>query len=128
MNKLDPVWNIFLGYLILIFFILLAGGLSAQTKFCKQEICVVEFNADWNKDNSVRWLDSLENCGITRVSIDENKITQQQKEDFGIVVVPTIIVFNGEEVKRFQACLRFKMGATREEVQATIDEIIMNKF
>jgi len=57
-----------------------------------------------------------------------NKITQQQKEDFGIVVVPTIIVFNGEEIKRFQACLRFKMGATREEIQATIDEIIMNKF
>ena len=128
MNKLDPVWKIFLSYLLLIFFILIAGSLSAQTKFCKQEICVVEFNADWNKDNSVRWLDSLENCGVTRVSIDKNKITQQQKEDFGIVVLPTIIVFNGKEVKRFQACLRFKMGATREEVQATIDEIIMNKF
>ena len=128
MNKLDPVWNIFLTFLLIIYFIILASSLSAQTKFCKQEICVVEFNADWNKENSVSWLDSLEDCGITRVSIDENKITQQQKEDFGIVVVPTIIVFNGEEVKRFQACLRFKMGATREEVQATVDEIIMNKF
>ena len=128
MNKLDPVWKIFLSYLLLIFFILLSSSLSAQTKFCKQEICVVEFNADWNKKNSVTWLDSLEDCGVIRVSIDENKITQQQKEDFGIVVVPTIIVFNGKEVKRFQACLRFKMGATREEVQATIDEIIMNKF
>ena len=128
MNKLDPVWNIFLTFLLIIYFIILASSLSAQTKFCKQEICVVEFNADWNKKNSVTWLDSLEDCGVIRVSIDENKITQQQKEDFGIVVVPTIIVFNGIEVKRFQACLRFKMGATREEVQATIDEIIMNKF
>ena len=128
MNRLNPVWNILCGYLLLIFFILVAGSLSAQTKFCKQEICVVEFNADWNKDNSVRWLDSLEDCGVTRVDIGENKITQQQKEDFGIVVVPTIIVFNGKEVKRFQGCLRFKMGATREEVQATVDEIIMNKF
>ena len=109
---------------LLIFFILLAGSLSAQTKFCKQEICVVEFNADWNKDNSVRWLDSLEDCGVTRVDIGENKITQQQKEDFGIVVVPTIIVFNGKEVKRFQACLRFKMGATRKEVQHVVDEIL----
>ena len=113
---------------LLIFFILIVGSLSAQTKFCKQEICVVEFNADWNKDNSVRWLDSLEDCGVIRVDIGENKITQQQKEDFGIVVVPTIIVFNGKEVKRFQGCLRFKMGATREEVQAAVDGIIMNKF
>jgi len=125
---MKETWKIFGTYLLILFFILVCNNAFSQTKFCKQEICVVEFNADWNKDNSVRWLDSLEDCGVTRISIDENKITQQQKEDFGIVVVPTIIVFNGKEVKRFQACLRFKMGATREEVQATIDEIIMNKF
>jgi len=125
---MKETWKIFGTYLLILFFILVCNNAFGQFKFCEQEICVVEFNADWNKDNSVRWLDSLEDCGITRVSIDENKITQQQKEDFGIVVVPTIIVFNGKEVKRFQACLRFKMGATREEVQATIDEIIMNKF
>ena len=125
---MKETWKIFGTYLLVLFFILVCNNAFSQTKFCKQEICVVEFNADWNKKNSVTWLDSLEDCGVIRVSIDENKITQQQKEDFGIVVVPTIIVFNGEEVKRFQACLRFKMGATREEIQATVDEIIMNKF
>ena len=125
---MKETWKIFGTYLLVLFFILVCNNAFSQTKFCKQEICVVEFNADWNKENSVEWLDDLKDCGITRISIDENKITKQQKEDFGIVVVPTIIVFNGEEVKRFQACLRFKMGATREEVQATIDEIIMNKF
>ena len=125
---MKETWKIFGTYLLVLFFILVCNNAFSQTKFCKQEICVVEFNADWNKANSVEWLDDLKDCGITRISIDENKITQQQKEDFGIVVVPTIIVFNGKEVKRFQACLRFKMGATREEVQATIDEIIMNKF
>ena len=125
---MKETWKIFGTYLLILFFILVCNNAFSQTKFCKQEICVVEFNADWNKENSVDWLDDLKDCGITRISIDENKITKQQKEDFGIVVVPTIIVFNGEEVKRFQACLRFKMGATREEVQATIDEIIMNKF
>ena len=125
---MKETWKIFGTYLLVLFFILVCNNAFSQTKFCKQEICVVEFNADWNKENSVDWLDDLKDCGITRISIDENKITQQQKEDFGIVVVPTIIVFNGKEVKRFQACLRFKMGATREEVQATIDEIIMNKF
>ena len=123
MKKLDPVWNIFCAYLLLIFFILLAGSLSAQSP-CKEDICVVEFNAGWNEANKVDYLDELKDCGIKRISIDKG---DWQKE-YGIVVVPTIIVFNGEEVKRFQACLRFKMGATREEVQATVDEIIMNKF
>ena len=125
---MKETWKIFGTYLLILFFILVCNNSFGQTKFCKQEVCVVEFNADWNKDNSVKWLGDLKDCGIIRISIDENKITQQQKEDFGIVVVPTIIVFNGKEVKRFQACLRFKMGATREEVQATVDEIIMNKF
>jgi len=124
MNKLDPVWNIFLTFLLIIYFILLASNLPAQTKFCKQEICVVEFNAGWNEVNSVNYLDKLTDCGVRKILIDKG---DWQKE-YGIVVVPTIIVFNGKEVKRFQACLRFKMGATQEEVQAVIDEILMNKF
>jgi len=123
MNKSDLIWNIFLGYFLLIFFILLAGGLSAQSP-CKEDICVVEFNAGWNEANSVDYLDELTDCGIKRISIDKG----DWQKKYGIVVVPTIIVFNGEEIKRFQACLRFKMGATREEIQATVDEIIMNKF
>ena len=123
MNKSDPVWKIFLSYLLLIFFILIAGGLSAQSP-CKENICVVEFNAGWNEANSVNYLNELTDCGIKRISIDKG----DWQEKYKIVVVPTIIVFNGEEVKRFQACLRFKMGATREEVQATVNEIIMNKF
>jgi len=45
-----------------------------------------------------------------------------------ITVVPTIIVFNGKEVERFLSCLKFKMGAKLEDVQATIDEINMKKF
>jgi hypothetical protein len=122
------IWKIFGTYLLILFFILIYSNAFSQTKFCEQKICVVEFNADWNKANSVDWLDDLKDCGVTRINIDENKITQQQKEDFGIIVVPTIIVFNGKEVKRFQACLRFKMGATRKEVQAIIDETIMDKL
>ena len=46
-----------------------------------------------------------------------------------IAIVPTIIVFDdGEEVKRFQADLSFKMAATREEIQEYIDELIISKF
>ena len=124
MKRIDCVWDIFLGYIILIFFILLAGGLSAQTKFCEEDICVVEFNAGWNESNSANYLNKLTDCGIKRVLIDKS---DYQKE-IGIVVVPTIIVFNGKEIKRFQADLSFKMLATREEVQEVVDEIIMSDF
>ena len=123
MKRIDCVWNIFLGYFILIFFILLAGSLSAQSP-CKEDICVVEFNAGWNESNSANYLDKLTDCGIKRILIDKG---DWQKE-YGIVVVPTIIVFNGKEVKRFQADLSFKMLATREEVQEVVDEIIMSDF
>tara|TARA_R110002020_G_scaffold425708_1_gene635140 strand:+ start:144 stop:515 length:372 start_codon:yes stop_codon:yes gene_type:complete len=123
MKNLDPVWNIFCAYLFLIFFILLAGGISAQTP-CEDEICVVEFNAGWNESNGVNYLNKLTDCGVKKISIDEGT---WQKE-YGIVVVPTIIVFNGKEVKRFQADLSFKMSATREEIQEVVDEIIMSDF
>ena len=35
---------------------------------------------------------------------------------------------DGEEVKRFQADLSFKMVATRKDIQEYIDELIMSKF
>ena len=123
MKNLDPVWNIFLSYLLLIFFILLANGSYAQSP-CKEDICVVEFNAGWNESNGVEYLNKLTDCGVKKISIDEGT---WQKE-YGIIVVPTIIVFNGEEVKRFQADLSFKMLATREEIQEVVDEIIMSDF
>ena len=123
MKKIDCVWNIFLGYFILIFFILLAGSLSAQSP-CKEDICVVEFNAGWNESNSANYLDKLTDCGVKRILIDKG----DWQKKYGIIVVPTIIVFNGEEVKRFQADLSFKMLATREEVQEVVDEIIMSDF
>ena len=123
MKKIDCVWNIFLGYLILIFFILLAGSLSAQSP-CKDEVCVVEFNAGWNEANSAKYLEKLTDCGTKRILIDKG----DWQKKYGIIVVPTIIVFNGEEVKRWQADLSFKMLATREEIQEVVDEIIMSDF
>ena len=123
MKNIDPVWNIFLTFLLIMYFILLASSLSAQT-LCKEDICVVEFNAGWNESNGVDYLDKLTDCGVKRILIDKG---DWQKE-YGIVVVPTIIVFNSKEVKRFQADLSFKMLATREDVQEAIDEIIMSDF
>ena len=124
MNKIDITWKIFVSYMLVLFFMLLASGAVAQTSPCDEEICVVEFNAGWNSANSVDYLSILTDFGIKKISIDDGT---WQKE-YGIVVVPTIIVFNGKEVKRFQADLSFKLLATREDVQEVIDEIIMSDF
>ena len=121
---MKETWKIFSAYLLILFFILLCNSAIGQTKFCEEDICVVEFNAAWNESNGAKYLDKLTDCGVKRILIDKS---DYQKE-FGIIVVPTIIVFNGEEVKRFQADLSFKMLATREDVQEVVDEIIMSDF
>jgi len=72
---------------------------TAATAF--GQVKVVHFNASWNEANDVEWF----------------------------AIVPTIVVFDdGEEVKRFQADISFKMSATREEIQEYIDELIISKF
>ena len=89
------------------------------------QIKVVHFNADWNSANDVEWFNKLSDAGKKKLSIDDQDIQKK----YAIAIVPTIIVFDdGEEVKRFQADLSFKMVATREEVQEYIDELIISKF
>ena len=110
-------------YLLVIVLILISGRAFGQN-ICKKDVCVVEFNASWNEANSVDYLEELTDCGIKRINIDEGS----WQEDYDIVVVPTIIVFNGEEVKRFQADVSFSMKTKLEEVQAVVDEIIMSNF
>ena len=124
MNKIDITWKIFMSYMLVLFFMLFASGAFGQTSPCDEDICVVQFNAGWNDANNVDYLSKLTDCGVKQLSIDDGS---WQKE-YGIVVVPTIIVFNGKEVKRFQADLSFKMSATREDVQEIVDEIIMSDF
>ena len=110
-------------YLLVILLMLISGTIFGQN-ICKKDVCVVEFNASWNEQNSVKYLENLTDCGVKRISIDEGS----WQSDYDIVVVPTIIVFNGEEVKRFQADVSFSMKAKLEEVQAVVDEILMSSF
>ena len=89
-------------------------------------IVVVEFNAAFNKQNSVDWIEKLSDCTTDRVDIASSP---QLQAEFKIVVVPTIIVFNeGEEVKRFQANIMMQIDANRDDVQDAVDEIIMSDF
>ena len=123
MNNTKPIWKIFSVWLLMLLLILASNSAFGQ-KLCKQDICVVEFNAGWNEGNSVEWLTKLTDCGVSKISIDEG----EWQKKYNIVVVPTIIVFNGKEVERFQADLSFKLLAKLEDVQETIDEILMSDF
>ena len=89
------------------------------------QIKVIHFNAGWNEANNVEWFDKISDASKKSLSIDSTEIQKK----YAIAIVPTIIVFDdGEEVKRFQADLSFKLVATREEIQEYIDELIISKF
>jgi len=97
-----------------------------KSPLCGDDICVVQFNAAFNTANEVTWLNELTDCSTTTVDIMADPSLPQ---DYKIVVVPTLLVLeDGEEVARFQANIMMTMEATREEVQESIDEIIMSKF
>ena len=90
------------------------------------QITVTHYNAEWNSPNKVEWVEKLTDCDIAYVDIAKSPDLQKKNN---VVVIPTIIIFqDGEEVKRFQADLSFKMAATRKEVQDFIDELIMSDF
>ena len=112
-----------LAYIFLMLCMFVAGTVLGQN-MCNSDICVVQFNASWNAGNSVDYLGELTDCETMNVNIDEGTY----QSDYKIVVVPTIIVFNGEEVERFQANIMMQMDATRKDVQSVIDEIIYSDF
>ena len=111
--------KIFTVYLLVILFMLLANTSFSQ-------IVVTHFNAAWNDPNKVSYIGELTDCDIVYVDIAVAPKLQAKHE---IVVVPTVVIFkDGEEVKRFQADISFSMKATRKEMQAEIDELLMEDF
>ena len=112
-----------IAYIFLMICMFVAGTAFGQN-LCNSDICVVQFNASWNSSNSVDYLNELTDCEVMNVNIDEGTY----QSDYEIVVVPTIIVFNGKEVERFQANIMMQMEATRKEVQGVVDEIIYSDF
>ena len=100
--------------------------LMAFSTIVNAQIVVTEFNAEWNAANKVDWLEKLSDCDVAQVDITKEVKLQQEHK---VVIVPTIIVFkDGEEIKRYQADLSFKMLATRKEIQEFINEQIMSDF
>lgn len=89
-------------------------------------ICVVEFNASFNSQNEVSWLENISDCKPRRVDIISHPNLQKKHN---IVVVPTIVIFQeGEEVARFQANIMMQLEATEEEVQKVVNDLIISSF
>ena len=105
---------------------ILASSASGQSPCDGDNLCVVQFNAGFNEANKVTWLDKLTDCDKHFIDIGTDAAAAAK---YKIVVVPTILIFNGEEEKgRFQANIMMKMEATQEEIQEKVDEIIMEDF
>ena len=109
-----------LGIYIFVLFLIIITTLSASA-----QMKVVHFNADWNEANDVEWFDKISDIKKERMDIGEGDC----KDKYKIAIVPTILLLkDGEEVKRYQADLSFKMLATRKEIQNAIDELLMSDF
>ena len=117
-------WKTVLMYAIFVIAMIMGGITVSAQNLCNSDICVVQFNASWNSANNVEYLDKLTDCDVMNVNIDEG----EYQSEYGIVVVPTIVVFNGKEVKRFQANIMMEMEATKKDIQSVIDEIIYSDF
>ena len=119
MSKTNKIWKNIITYVFVLSLLFVSSESFSQ-------ITVTHFNAEWNDANKVSWLKKLTDCDISKVDIGKEPKLQKKHQ---IIVVPTIVIFkDGEEVKRFQADVSFKMVATREEVQEYIDELIMSDF
>jgi len=92
----------------------------------KNDVFVIEFWAEWNKQNQCNFLKDLKQCITNRVCIVENK---KLKERFNVDVLPTLILIHkGQEVCRFNGNLLFQLTTKKSEVQTKIDSIIISKF
>jgi len=120
-------WKLFGSYLlVLVLMVMCSLSANGQTIKITNDLTVVHFNAGWNSANDVEWFTKLGDA--EKMNCDIQTDTDAQKK-YSVVVVPTIILFsNGEEVKRFQADISFKMAATKKEVQGAIDEVLMDSF
>ena len=113
-------------YIILLLLLMVVANSANGQSPCGDDLCVVQFNAGFNEANKVTWVKELTDCSTKFIDIQKDT---KAAGKYKIVVVPTILIFNGEEeVGRFQANIMMKMEATKAEGQEKIDEIIMEDF
>jgi hypothetical protein len=82
--------------------------------------CVVDFNADFNKENGYKWVNTP-NC--IHYSIDISKYPHL-KSKYKIKSLPTIVVLkNGVEAKRWEADVTFKLNVPQRDIISFYNEL-----
>ncbi len=110
--------------LLLPIFLLISSNMFAQK--IGDGVVLAHFNAGWNVANEVKWLGEIDECNIVKVDITTSPKIQAKHK---IVVVPTIILFkDGEEVKRWQAGIDFKIAEEKKLIQEEVDEQNLSDF
>jgi len=106
--------------------LLLLGSFSVYGQKIGDGVVIAHFNAEWNSANAVNWLGDLEECNVAKIDIVKYPKMQNKHK---IVVVPTIILFkDGEEIKRWQANVSFKIEEEVDEIQEHVDEQNLSDF
>ena len=95
-------------------------------KVIKSGVVVIEFNAPFNRQNSLHEWYELENCEFFKVCIEG---APQLKEKYKIRAVPTIILFNnGIKEETYKANIMLQLPITWYDLQKDIDKLYINKF
>jgi len=132
-KRIDISTYLYIVVLVIIYFLGTTMGLAQEvitasnfdSKIAK-DISVVEFWADWNKQNQFAELIKLKETGKYRVDIMNDAGLQAE---YNITAIPTVIIFdNGVEKERFNANIMFQLEADKKTIQNSIDTIILNKF
>ena len=112
--------------MLILLLMLMSSSAYGQSPCGDDGLCVVQFNAGFNAANKVTWVSELNECETSFIDIQKDT---KAASKFKIVVIPTILIFNGEEeVGRFQANIMMQMEAKKKDIQGKIDEIIMDAF
>ena len=133
MIKYYGVYGVLFGLALLLSPLLSQGKLQnlQQVQLLSQDECVIiQVNADWNAKASIN-LGKLKNCKWFNASIDDKSYGAIIANEWKIVSVPTIIMFeHGKEIKRFEAGLSFNLNEEKilKEINEEIDEIMLRRF
>ena len=126
MKKNYITLRLFVGYILILLFMLISSSAMGQSPCDSEGICVTQFNAGFNDANKVAWVNELSDCDTKFIDI---MVDAKAAGKYKIVVVPTIVIYSdGEEVARFQANIMMQMETTQKEIQGKIDEILMDSF
>lgn len=119
-NKYIGIFLIYILFLLCIIKTTNAQQTITNLNKTKNGIVVLQINADFNKANTLD-LSNLNDCVVYYMDIAHASVLNVSK-------VPTVIIFDGKEKKRYEANIMMKLDATRKDVQNFVDNIILNKF